>query len=135
MSINLDKIIMSSLTGQYLNYDNVSEDLTISGNVAAGGGTATFTVTINYTRDNSRADVYYMRTSNNRKTLLNAGNRVNSNIYSFAGFEIVDTILTYSGNSITAGFKITNNTGGIITLTTQVMTISAVIYNAPLSNL
>jgi hypothetical protein len=132
--VNLDNIIMSSLTGQYINYETLERDITIGGSLA-NGATALFTTTFEFSKSNSRADTYYTRTSSGRRSLLNAGTRVNPNVYTFVSTEVVETVLRYRDSTITAGFSITNNTGGSINLVAQTMSMQAVIYNAPLGNI
>jgi len=136
--IKPDLVFFSSLFDNYLNYANPTDDIAISGSIA-NGANQTFSVTIPFTRANSRADVYFI-SPQGTKAPANSGTRVPTllptyYIYQFASNEIATTIIDYSSSSITVGINIANFTGGAISLVTQTIQVSVVQYDAPLSTI
>jgi hypothetical protein len=130
MPIRIDKVIFSTLHESYKNYDTVSSTISISGTVA-NGATANFTATLAYARTGTRADVYL--DGHSTKVLANAGDRATSDVYQFISSETFATRVVYSITDITVTISIFNGTGGPISLTSQTIVVSAVLYDAPIT--
>lgn len=126
--IKLDKVILTNLVETYLNYDTLASNILISGNLAAGA-TQTFSTTIPYVRGKTRADLYARNTTTNIKRPVTGGARQHP--YTYAGAETCDQGASYDGTNITVSFTIRNGTGAVISLTSQTMEISAVLYEVP----
>jgi len=130
MGLRLDKVLFSTLHESYKNYDTVSGSIAISGSIA-NGATANFTAVLPYTRTGTRADVYL--DGHSIKVLANAGDRATSDVYQFVSSETFATKVIYSTTDITVTISIFNGTGGSINLTSQTITVSAVLYDAPIT--
>ena len=133
MGVDLDKVIFSTLTDSYINYANSSGVITIPAVSMADGTTNSYSVTIPYTRANSRADVYF--TGNGLKVPANGGFRATNGTYTPTSSENVNTYIRYTSSSITTFIEIQNFTGGSINLIAQSVGVNVVAYDAPLSSL
>ena len=133
MQIRLDQVVLSSFHEAYQNYDNpLPQNIVIASTPLANGGVRTFSVTIPYSRANTRADVY--ATSSSYKTLLSGSGRAAASvIYTYASSEIAWFNVIYSSGEITVTLTISNNTGGSITPVAQTISISVVQYQAPIT--
>lgn len=131
-NVRIDQVDFTTMFEAPQNYSTVSSAVSISGNVASGA-TANFTATIPYTRSGTRADVYL--DGNGVKTLANGGPDSTSFTYIFASSETFDVFVQYSLTDITVTMSIFNGTGSPITLTTQSIVVSAVLYDMPISSL
>lgn len=133
MSIRLDRVAFSTLHEAPRNYDTKTGDINISGTVGAGA-TQNFSTIMTYERGGTRADVYL--DGNSVKTLANTGSRASEEVYQRATpDETFSVLVEYSTSSITVTVSIQNGTGSPITLTTQTITASAVLYDMPISDL
>lgn len=134
MGIKIDKVAFSTHHEPPRNYDTVSDDIVISGTIPAST-TATFTGTIPYTRAGTRADLYL--TGNGTKILANNGVEVVQEVYVYSGpaNEIVESSgIQYSNDEITLVISIFNQFAeASLTLTTQTITLSAVLYDMPIT--
>lgn len=133
MGVDLDKVVFSTLTDSYVNYANPSGTITIPAVGMADGTTNNYSVTVPYTRANSRADVYFL--GNGLKVPANGGFRATNGTYTYTSSELANTYITYTSSSITVTISITNFTGGPITLIAQSIGVNVVAYDAPLSSL
>lgn len=128
MQIKPDIIIEASFLDTYINYDTLSTDVIISGGLAAGDS-VTFSGTIPYTRDNTRADIYVKNMSTGIKRPLSGGPRQTP--YTFASSETCSQRAQYSSGNIVVYFDIYNGTGAPIVLTTQTLQVTAVLIRYP----
>jgi hypothetical protein len=132
--IKPDTIVYSNLTEAYLNYDRIPQNITIPADNIADGFSNTYTTVIPYTRNNTRADVYLE--GNNMRVPANAGYRISTQlptytVYQYTSSETVNVKISYSSTAITVSLVVANNTGGPITLISQTIQASAVMYDAP----
>jgi hypothetical protein len=130
--LRLDQVDFTTMFEAPQNYLTGTASLVISGNVT-DGSTKNFSTTIPYTRSGTRADVYL--DGNNTKVLANSGPDNTSLVYTFVSSETIDVLVQYSTTDITILASIFNGTGAPITLTTQTITVSAVLYDAPIGSL
>ena len=126
--IKPDLIRLTSLLDTYLNYGTLVETVTISGSVA-DGATANFSVSFPYERSKTRADIYAKNLTTGIKRPLSGGTRQGP--YTFTSSEVFTQTASYNGNVLTVTFSVFNGTGGGITLVTQTMEVSAVLYEVP----
>lgn len=126
--LRLDKVQLTNLLETYINYDTLKSNIVISGNIAIAG-TATFSTTIPYTVNKTRADVYARNTTTGVKRPVTGGLRQSP--YVPVSTETCNVFATYANNLITVTFSIFNNTGALLALTTQTIEISAVLYEVP----
>lgn len=126
--LKLDKVNLTSLVDTYINYDTLKTSIAISGGVA-NGATANFAGTILYDRAKTRADVYARNTTTGIKKPITGG--IRQHPYTYVSTETCSQVATIAGNTITVTFSIFNGTGAGITLTTQTMEVSAVLYEVP----
>ena len=123
-----DKILVTSLFDTYINYETLTTNIIISGNVA-DTATATFSGNIVYDRQKTRADVYARNTTTNIKRPVTGG--IRQSPYTFVSTETCSQTATYNGSQITVTFSVFNGTGAPIVRTAQTMEISAVLYEVP----
>lgn len=131
---HLDKVSYSSLSGTYLNYKSLTQNVTISGSVSAGGGVATFDANFSFDRTRTRADTYI--TLNGYKVVVNSTKLAYYSpgyiTYQYAGAETLSVYVFYGDpTSIQVEFFITNNSGSPISLVTQTAVVEVVLYDAP----
>lgn len=126
--LRLDKVQFSSQVDTYLNYDTMTSDLVITGNVS-NGTTVTFETEFSYDRTKTRADIYGLNTTTNAKQLITNGRRIHH--YFYVSSEVAEWYATYSATNVIVQFRITNNTGGLIALVDQTITIQAILYEVP----
>lgn len=126
--LRLDKVLLTNLVDTYLNYGTLTSPIVISGSVA-DGATATFSTSIPYTRTKTKADLYAKNLTTGVKRPISGGYRQSP--YTFTSTETASVAANYVGGVITVTFSIFNGTGGPITLVTQTMEISAVLYEVP----
>lgn len=131
--IRIDRVIFSSYHEAYQNYDNPApQNIVVATTSLANGATRNISVTIPYTRANTRADVYATR--GDVKTLVSVGGRAAaSSIYQFVSNEIATFDVRYTSTDITVILSITNNTGSSINPIAQTIAISVVQYQAPIA--
>lgn len=127
--LKMDKIIMSSDVETYLNYETVTITITISGTVANGNSTV-FSGYIPYARSKTRADIYVKNLNTNIKRPLWGGIRQGPYQSTGAG-EIYTQFASYGGDTISVSLTVSNNTGGPVVLTTQIMEVTAVLVEVP----
>lgn len=127
--VRLDKIDFSTLFESPQNYDTPTYTINISGSIAAFG-TQNFAVIIPYARSGTRADIYL--DGNNVRTLANVGSRAAADVYQAVSSETFSVLVAYSSSQITVTTIIFNGTGGPITLTTQAISVIAVLYDMPI---
>lgn len=126
--LRLDKVQFFSGLDTYLNYDNITSDINISGTVA-NGNSISFSTEINYTRLNTRADLYATNLNTGIKMPLTGGVRIHP--YQKVSTEIASIATSYSNNTITITLLVTNNTGSSINLISQTLRIGVVLVEAP----
>lgn len=126
--IRPDSVILSSQLPNFIQIATYTGSMIVSGTVASGGGTATFSCTIPVTRSNSKYDVYAYNPAVG-KQLINGTNYIT--VYHQKSSEIHQTSLVYTASSIIFSIFITNNTGAPITLIVQTFIVSAVEYRTP----
>lgn len=136
MAIRLDRVAFSTHHEPPRNYDTLSDDIVISGTILAQT-TQTFTGTIAYTRGGTRADLYL--TGNGVKILANNGIEVVQEIYVYsasANETVESTGIQYDSGSISLSITIFNPFAEApITLVTQTITLSAVLYDMPITSI
>lgn len=131
-NIRLDKVDFSTLHEAPQNYLTPTSPIVISGNVASGA-TQSFTATIPYSRSGTRADVYL--DGNSVRVMANAGSRAAGDAYQFNSTETFSVLVSYSTTTVTVTLSIFNGTGAPITLNTQTITASTVLYDMPIGSL
>src|SRR5690554_156109 len=114
-----DMINMTSQVDTYLNYGNFFGDIVISGTVV-NGATSVFSVTIDYSRGKTRADLY----TKNMTTLTKIPfKNPRGTAYTHNSSETATMFMNYANNQITATLSIFNGTGSSITLTPQTLRV------------
>lgn len=126
--IKPDKVIYTNLIDTYINYDTLTTDIPIFGTIAASSATV-FSGLIQYSRNNTRADLYVQNLSTGIKRPLSGGPRQSP--YSFVSSETCTQGSLYSGNAIVITFTIFNGTGVSINLVSQTLRITAVLSEVP----
>lgn len=133
-SIKIDKVILTSLFGAFINYLTSSSSLVVTATSLANGASRTISTTIPYTRGGTVADIY--ASSSTVKTLITgSGRAAAANVYTYTSSEVATFRIDYSASSITVSLVITNNTGGSITPVAQTLDISVVQYDAPITSI
>lgn len=133
-SVRLDRLVFSTFHEAYINYDTLEEDIVVEATPLANGATRTISATIPYNREGTRADIYATRST--IKTIVTGGGRsAASAIYNYQSTEIVRLDISYSTTDIVVTLRITNTTGGSITPNAQTITITAVLYDAPIQTI
>lgn len=127
--VRLDKVHFSTLFEAPKNYDTDSVTLNISGTLGALSQRVLI-AEISYSRAGTRADIYL--TGNNVKVSGNSGNRAAGDCYQFAGSETFAALISYSSTKISVALLLQNGTASPISLTTQDIIVSAVIYDMPI---
>lgn len=133
MSIQLDKVVMSTLHEAYKNYNTQSVDVVISGTVAAGG--EKFSETLTLSRGGTRADVFYVPSGGS-----GAGQKFLASesvvLQSLTGYAYTGTsVVKYSGNTLEVGAWLSNPTGSPAAVSTQTYSFFVVEYDAPITAL
>lgn len=126
--IKPDMVQFASAIDTFLNYETTTANVTISGSVA-DGNSKIFQTTIPYSRQKTRADIYVKNMNTGVKRPINGGPRTAP--YQYVSFETIDQYAQYNSNSIIVTFVVTNNTGGLINLTSQTFQVSVVLYVVP----
>lgn len=126
--LRLDKVQFMSSVDTFINYKTLTSDIDISGTVA-NGATVNFSTTIPYSRTKTLANLYAKNTNTGKKMPVSGGSRINP--YVPKSTETCSQISQYSGNTITVTYSIFNGTGAGITLTTQTIEITAVLFEVP----
>lgn len=130
--IRIDQVDFTTLFEAPQNYDTIPKTINISGTVA-DVDVANFTAVIPYSRAGTRADIYL--DGNNVKVLGNVGARAAGDVYQSVSSETFSVLIHYSSSDITVTLSVFNGTGGAITLVTQAITVSAVLYDMPIGPL
>lgn len=128
MAIKPDNIQFLSTLPNYINIDNSSQDISISG-VLLPLAVNNYTVTFTTSRNNTRFDIYGKNQNTLTKQLFS--NTPFPVVYQNSSGEIARIITTYASTSITVTIQLTNNTAGVIGLISQIITISLVQYQIP----
>jgi len=126
--IRPDNVLLSNLIDTYLNYKTLISNINISGSIG-NGNTVNFLTVIPYSRVKTRADLYAKNLTTGQKRPISGGSRQSP--YTAVSTETCSQLATYDGSTITVTFSIFNGTGGSITLITQTIEISAVLYEVP----
>lgn len=129
MGIRPDGISFLSTLPNYINFDDATGSIAISGSIAGGGTTQNFSTTIATSRSNTRFDVFGINQNTNVKALLS--NNADPLIYQSAGGEVTELVITYGPTSMTVLIEVTNNTGSPINLIAQAIAITVVQYQIP----
>lgn len=132
-SIKPDAIVYSNLTEAYLNYKTLPSSISIAAFALSDGGSYPRQTTIPYARGGTRADIYLEQ--NGVRVPANIGSRVSPDVYQYAGSEIARITLQYDATTIYVTITIENNSGATINLIAQTITVSAVLYDAPITSL
>lgn len=128
MAIKPDNIQFLSTLPNYINFGDVSGNITFSGSIA-NGVSQTYSVTLTTSRDNTRFDVYGVNQNTLKKALFS--NNADPLIYQFVSSEATELIIAYAPTSMTITIEVTNNTGALINLIPQVIAVTIVQYKIP----
>lgn len=126
--IRPDNIVMTTLIDTYINYKTTTSNVAISGTVAAGA-TQNFFTSIDYTRSNTRADLYAKNTTTGIKRPVAGGSRQVP--YTAVSTETCSQLARYGGSAIVVTFSVFNGTGASINLVPQTLEVTAVFYEVP----
>lgn len=127
-AIKLDKVKYCNLVDTYINYETASANIVVSGSVGAGA-TATFSVSVPYSRTKTRADIYLKNLTTGVKMPTSQGARVSP--YTFAGSETYSHAVSYNGSAVTVTISIFNGGGSPLALTAQTLQAQIVAYHVP----
>lgn len=128
--IRPDRLKFASFVDTFINYENPSSTLTVSGSVGAGA-TVNFDANIAIPRANTLFDVYAINNNTGKKMTLLAGSKHHP--FQATGAENEAHSLAYTAGNLLVRLSVFNGTGAPIALTTQVWRMVAVLYDVPYS--
>lgn len=128
MGIRPDGISFLSTLPNYINFDDATGSIAISGAIA-DGASQIFSTTISTSRNNTRFDVYGVNQNTSLKALFS--NNTVPVIYQFVSLEAVNSFIGYTSTSIVVNIEVRNNTGSPINLVAQTIAVTVVQYQIP----